>query len=403
MSGTAEERLMAALLGGIGASEPTDLVASEAARIRGFERAAYLYGAREIPLMALLARQVFALTGGQAMTPQDLGGSLTILLGLRGFDPKEVRLMPVTERALEAILSMRALVDGELFFYQEAMRGQLRTLPVESSAPEAVFEAWRVEESPWATEGALRITPRLDEEDGVVHLEYDAEPVARWNGPRFVPGVFGEPYSLGCERAMLQVLALAPRRGEMNPYPLWEQAVKDGYTTSEKAALVLVLSPDLSLVANLLGGPAANNVLGENIEAVFQGAHTDYSIWSEVVAKRLLDEWVAEKGSLTGLETPHGIARLISEALPAFIEGRALATDSDSSAQRSFGYATAEWVGSLFTPDRESGAGLVREIISRREQGENVTLETRITEQSMHLAAVALDEQGAVLGERAFK
>lgn len=400
----AGNKLMAALLQGINlGATPDSALASHAARIRGFERVGYLYGAREIPLPALLARQVSDL-GGQSLTAEALSASLTVLLGVRESDPKKVRFASISERALDALVSMRALVDGELFFHQEGMRGQLRVLPVESSAPEAVFEAWEVGESSWGREGALRVEPRLAEEttEGV-HLEYDLERVARWSQPRLTQAMPGEPFQLGCERVWLQVLALAPEREGTPAHPLWHQAVEQGYTTSEKAVLLLVLMPNLSLVANLLGGPAANNVFGENIEAVYQSAHTGYSAWSEVVAKKLLDEWYAEKGSLTGLDTPHGVIQLVCEALPAFVEGRAVASDEESSAQRSFGFAVGEWVGSLFTPDQESGAGLVRDIIRKRDQGEPVTLETRISGNSMHLAALALEPNGAIQGERAFK
>lgn len=398
--------LMEALLQGLNPSAvKTGPLAADAARIQGFERLGFFHGAQDVPLGALLARQVHDLTGGATMSPQELSGGLTVLLGVREMDPTKVRMLPVSPRAVEAMLSMRAVTDGELFFHQEAIRGQMRVLAVESSAPEALFEGWKIGESSWGKEGVFRIEPKVAPlRDGEsVHLDYGVRAVALWSQPEFEAGAPGEPFQVGCSRVQLQMIALAPDRGEGAPHPLWRQAVEEGHTTSEKAVLLLVVMPNLSLVADLLGGPGANNVLGENLEAVYQGAHTGYSAWSEVVAKKLVEEWVAEMGSLEGLVTIQGVVRLTSEALPTFVEGRAIESDEDSSAQRSFGFAVAEWIGGLFTPDRNSGAGLVRDIIKKRSNGELLTLEVRLSGASMYLAAVALDKNGAVLGERVFK
>jgi hypothetical protein len=359
--------------------------------IRTKESHDFLHGGREMPLPALLSRVLLSLGGDSS----GLASQVQVVLGVRETEPSKVMWSSLSQESVRAIAAAEVMVDGDQFFLEEG--GHLvahRLLPIRNRRPELFLAGWRVQESSWGRVGALKINWTLDTDaDGPVPMmEYGLDPAAVWRAPKFEGGLAG-PCELGTEHVLLQVLLIASG----STSPLREQLLAAGLIQEGQVALALVALPSLAPLSRLTAGPAANNVLGSELDGPFSGSQSPYSAWSSLAAKQLVDEWGLENGSTSAIENLDGVSRMLDEALGGILEGGLV---GEGSAERSYGIALAEWIAGSYSPGSEVGAGLVREVITRREKGESYTLEVRTEGNITGLAVVEIGADGAVTREQ---
>lgn len=281
------QKLLNGLLGAAGPNHP---MARQAALLGGHEDDLFLFGARDFPLAAMVARPLLGMARHLGVAPEDLeaSGKVVVLLGTREGMPGEVKLRVVTEDAVAAIYSAVVATDSEEFFLPvegETQNTLWRTVRVQMASPEAAFRAWEVNESSWAKTGFIRMVYGLKtDEEGIMSAEASPVSMALW-GQRFQAGLGPVPAVLGCEALEITV-AWVPEGSE---HPLRGKALSEGLAQEGQNLLILIAQPTLGGLALESEGPHKNNINGGKLEALVASCNTPYSWACRGVALRALE------------------------------------------------------------------------------------------------------------------
>jgi hypothetical protein len=348
--------------------------------ITGLEDHPFLHGARNFALPVMLARPVRLLAEVVGAGEQDESflGSIVFILGYRDGIPSKVRLRELSLEAIDALGNADASIDGEELFLRPENGGTntlWRTVRAGFAKPEAVFSAWGLADSDWVRAGIVQsffsIDSPMDGRAGV-EVKYQNRVVSKLS-ERDYPAFQYELGLIGCERMDVQIGLLASESTD----PLRYQAIEMGLMRPDQHGIFIIVSPALSGLLHIVGGPGMNNALGHSIEKVVADSMTPHSVGSLEIASIIMEAYASGDGEGSFEKLP---LNCWGGIIPAFccmrhlIEGTWISEGIAETHTELQGQMLAMWLVGIFAKDRGTGEALVAALVKERESGAEKTL-----------------------------